>query len=181
MKTTIWKNLSRTALCALLSLAAGCATQPLRDPFAPGIEKRLMVQDAIAKLVSNPVFPKLYDEAKKRAQASGKSLPVVQVEYFEYNESDGGRNMKRALRSLHSRTLAALQKTGLFMVFDPTLAPGVAISPDGIDYQAADFKMTGTLIREETGALSLELNMQDVRSALIFWSDVVTPSDSAVY
>lgn len=178
-------NLISTA--AAVAFSIGCVT-PSSTVFRPGEEKRMSIVQAVESLLTDPTFTALYADAVKNAQGVGKRLPVVTILRIE-NNADGSGDM--ATRQMYRRLQVAMRKTGKFTVIDPergtlvtTVIPGGVAEgekPDALqyvgEYSSPDFIMSGELVREETGVLSLNLTMQDVRTKTDFWSEVVTPSD----
>ena len=70
---------------------------------------------------------------------------------------------------MYRRLQSAVRKTGKFDIVDPEKS---------LEFAEPDFVMSGELVKEETGELSLNLDMEDVHEGTVFWNEVVTPSDS---
>ena len=168
--------------------ASGCVSQPHPD-FRSGEESRLSVVQAVESLLIDPTFKENYAEALANAKRSGKTRPSVTILPIENNADNCG---DVATRQMYRRLQSAIRKTGRFEIIDPARRMDMTVvGTSGIDqgesgeqvqsfgnYVSADFVMHGELVKEETGARSLNLDMLDTRTGLVFWNDVVTPSDS---
>lgn len=178
-------------ICILVAMAvfAGCANGRTYFGDGPNSESRLTIVQAIERLETDPMFTQNYARAKKVAKTDGKTLPSVVVRPFENNANGLGDGV---IRQMYKRLQTALRKTGKFEIIDPavrqrmvhTVISGVDNGEIGSslqnygEYHSADFVIFGELVREGTGEYSVNLEMMDVRTGSVFWSEVVTPSDS---
>ena len=178
---TIFAIIFAVVVCGII----GCAAP---KSMSDSVQKRMTIVEAVESLLTDPTFTALYADAEKNARDAGKRLPVVTILRIENNADGSGDG---ATRQMSRRLQVAMRKTGKFTVIEPergSLMPDTVSS--GIDageksdamqnfgeYSSPDFVMRGELVREETGDLSLDLNIQDVRTKTDFWSAVVTPSD----
>jgi len=171
-----------------IAAACGCVSQP-PNSFKPGQESRLSIVQAVESLLIDPMFTEKYGIALANAKREGKVRPVVTIMPIENNADNGGDS---ATRQIYRRLQEALRKTGKFDVIDPykrdemfrVVESGANHGErsdrvqDFGNYVSADFVLHGELVREETGAKSLNLDMEDTRDGTMFWDAVVTPSDS---
>ena len=127
----------------------GCVS-PKSEPDV--VQKRMTIVEAVEKLVTD----------KKQ----GKLRPVMTIMRIENNVDDGG-DVKTA--QMYRRLQSAIRKTSKFEIVDPEKS---------LEDVSPDFVMSGELVREETGELSLNLDVEDMQSGTVFWNEVVTPSDS---
>lgn len=174
---------------AAAAVLAGCVSE--RDGYGSYREKRMTIVNAVESLLSDPMFAELYAKALETAKSAGRDRPVLKVLRIE-NNADGRGDA--ATRQLQRRLQTALRKTGKFTIVDvergqdviDAVAHGAdAGETDDVhqffgEYLSPDFVMSGEFVKEETGELSLNLDMQDVRTKSVFWSEIVTPSDSFV-
>ena len=179
----------RFLVIAAVAAFAGCATEHHGFGRGPNLESRLTIVQAVESLTTDPTFTELYAKATNNAKADGKDRPAVTILPIENNADKRG---DAATRQMYRRLQTALRKTGKFEIVDPAgrkMAVDVVVS--GVDngednraaqnygdYHSPDFVMYGELVREEDGEKSLNLQMTDVRTGSMFWSEVVTPSDA---
>ena len=141
----------------------GCATpKSTPDP----VQKRMSIVEAVEKLVADPVFSEKRAADLKNAKRKRKARPVVTIMRIENNVDESGDG-KTA--QMYRRLQSAVRKTGKFDIVDPEKS---------LEFAEPDFVMSGELVKEETGELSLNLDMEDVHEGTVFWNEVVTPSDS---
>ena len=178
---TIFAIIFAGAVCGMV----GCAA-PKSMPDS--VQKRMTIVEAVESLLTDPTFTALYADAAKNARDAGKRFPVVTILRIENNADGSGDSVTR---QMYRRLQVVVRKTGKFTVIDPergplmidTISSGINVGEKSGamqnfgEYLSPDFVMSGELVREETGVLSLNLNMQDVRTKTDFWSEVVTPSD----
>ena len=174
---------------AAVAAFAGCATEQRGFGRGPNSERRLTIVQAIESLTTDPTFTELYAKATNNAKAAGKERPTVTILPIENNADKRG---DAVMRQMYRRLQTALRKTGKFEIVDPA---GRKMAVDAImsgadngedssaaqnygNYHSSDFVMDGQLVREEDGEKSLDLQMTDVRTGSVFWSEVVTPSDA---
>ena len=189
----IMKNLTMKFARAVVLLGMfGCVSHETQQEPDWRV-KRMSIVKSIEALTTDPSFTKKYFKALERAKNNGKSLPVVTIVRIENNDTSDGRG-DAATYQMYKRLQVAIRKTGLFDVVDPKKRAemidvvlkepdaGVISTAGGVqcygEYDPSDFVMTGEVVREETGELSLNLDMADTRDGKIFWNDVITPSDS---
>ena len=141
----------------------GCAT-PKSMPDS--VQKRMTIVEAVEKLVTDPMFSEKYAGALENAKKQGKMRPVVTIMRIENNVDESGDG-KTA--QMYRRLQSAIRKTSKFEIVDPE---------NSLEDVSPDFVMKGELVREDTGELSLNLDMEDMPSGTVFWNEVVTPSDS---
>ena len=180
--------LRRCLVIATVAVFAGCATEHHGFGRGPNSESRLTIVQAIESLTTDPKFTELYAKATNNARAAGKDRPTVTIQRVENNVDYSG---DVATRQMYRRLQTALRKTGMFEIVDPAgrkmavdvIESGADNGEDSSaaqnygDYHSSDFVMHGELVREEDGEKSLNLQMTDVRTGSVFWSEVVTPSD----
>ena len=130
------------------------------------VQKRMTIVEAVEKLVTDPMFSEKYAVALENAKKRGKVRPVVTIMRIENNVDDSG---DAKTGQMFKRLQSAIRKTSKFDIVDPEKS---------LEDIEPDFVMSGELVREETGELSLNLDMEDLRSGTVFWNEVVTPSDS---
>lgn len=178
------------SLLMIVAVACGCVSQPSAG-FRPGEENRLSIVQAVESLLTDPMFTENYAVALDAARVCGKARPVVTIMPIENNVDNRG---DAVTQQMYRRLQTAVRKTGKFDIIDPAKrkgmsdvvikGPDLGESGDSVqnfgNYSSADFVMHAELVKEETGAISLNLDMEDVRSGTVFWSEVVTPSDSLV-
>ena len=173
-----------------IAAVCGCVSQPPPN-FDPGQEGRLSIVQAVESLLTDTTFTEKYDNATINAKRTGKVRPVVTIMPIENNADNRG---DAATRQMGRRLQVAIRKTGKFDIIDPAKRKimvdvvvggadgGEKTATNGVqyygDYDPADFVMTGELVREVSGEFSLNLDMFDTRTGLVFWNEVVTPSDS---
>ena len=171
-----------------IAAASGCISQP-HPGFRPGEESRLSIVQAVESLLTDPRFKENYAVALANAKRSGKIRPSVTIMPIENNADNRG---DVATRQMYRRLQSAIRKTGRFEIIDPsrrmdmteveTKGPDQGESGERVqdfgNYVSADFVLHGELVKEETGSRSLNIDMLDTRTGLIFWDEVVTPSDS---
>ena len=141
----------------------GCVS-PKSEPDV--VQKRMTIVEAVEKLVTDPMFSEKYAAALESAKKQGKLRPVMTIMRIENNVDDGG-DVKTA--QMYRRLQSAIRKTSKFEIVDPEKS---------LEDVSPDFVMSGELVREETGELSLNLDVEDMQSGTVFWNEVVTPSDS---
>jgi len=182
------KNSMGIAMLMFAMAACGCASRPVAG-FRPGEESRLSIVQAVESLLVDPTFAEKYAVAMEVAKSGGRSRPAVTIMPIENNADSRG---DAATRQMYRRLQTAIRKTGKFDVIDPAKRKGMSdVVMKGVgqgesgdmvqnfgNYVSADFVMHGELVKEETGELSLNIDMEDVRAGTVFWSEVVTPSDS---
>ena len=180
--------LRRFLVIAAVTAFAGCATEHHGFGRGPNSESRLTIVQAIESLTTDPEFTKLYAKATNNARAAGKDRPTVTIQPIENNADSRG---DVATRQMYRRLQTALRKTGMFEIVDSAgrkmavdvIMSGANNGEDNSavqnygDYHSSDFVMHGELVREEDGEKSLDLQVTDVRTGSVFWSEVVTPSD----
>lgn len=181
--------LKRFLVIATVAAFAGCATERRGFGRGPNSESRLTIVQAIESLLTDPMFTELYAKATNNAKVAGKDRPTVTILPIENNADNRG---DAVTRQMHRRLQTALRKTGKFEIVDPA---GRNMAVDAIksganngenssavqnygDYRSSDFIMHGELVRAEDGEKSLNLQMTDVRTGSVFWSEIVTPSDA---
>lgn len=147
------------AVCHML----GCAT-PKSVPDSA--QKRMTIVEALEKLDTDPMFSEKYAVALENAKKRGKVRPVMTIMRIENNVDDSG---DAKTTQMFKRLQSAIRKTSKFDIVDPEKS---------LEDIEPDFVMSGELVREETGELSLNLDMEDLRSGTVFWNEVVTPFDS---
>ena len=141
----------------------GCATQK----SMPGpVQKRMTIVEAVEKLVADPMFSEKYAAALKNAKRQRKVRPVITIMRIENNVDESGDG---ETAQMYRRLQSAVRKTEKFDIVDPEKS---------LEFVEPDFVMSGELVKEETGELSLNLDMEDVHEGLVFWNEVVTPSDT---
>ena len=188
MKTLMMKIVSALAFCGMF----GCVSQDSK-PRPDWFDKRMSIVEAIESLVTDPMFTEMYAEAQEHAKKHGNVRPVLTILPIE-NNIKGDKRGDSATYQMYKRLQAAIRKKGKFTIVDPEkraiMIKTVLKEPDdgvnstarGIqfygEYDPSDFVMTGELVREETGELSLNLDMINTRNGTVFWNAVVTPSDS---
>lgn len=179
-------NIIQISLVFAICSVIGCVT-PNRDE--EWREKRLSIVEAVEKLVTDPMFTEKYAKSLRLAKKEGRKRPTMTVNRIENNVDDRGEGVTR---QMYKRLQTALRKTAKFEIIDPEerakMTDAVLRGPDGGErggsvqrigaYDSSDFVMNGELVREETGELSLNLNIQDAHSGTVFWSEVVTPFDA---
>ena len=113
----------------LAGLAAGCTTPQKNhygdmDDDLPGRKDRLeytqqrrLVAEMIEKMLSDPRFTSICEDAQKRATALGHPLPVVIVGVIEDN-TEPGSNDYQTTSQMRKELMEALGKTGKFTVSD---------------------------------------------------------------
>ena len=187
------KNLTMkfARVAALLGMFGCVSHETQQEPDCR--DKRMSIVKSIEALTTDPSFTEKYSKALERAKNHGKPLPVVTIVRIENNDTSDGRG-DAATYQMYKRLQVAIRKTGLFDVVDPKKRAemidvvlketnvGVILTTGGVqcygEYDPSDFVMTGELVREKTGELSLNLDMTNTRDGTIFWNEVVTPSDS---
>lgn len=157
------KSILAVVVTGVASSMIGCAS-PQTVPDS--VQKRMTIVEAVEKLVADPMFSEKYAMALEIAKKQGKVRPVVTIMHFENNVDESGDG-KTA--QMYRRLQSAIRKTAKFEVVDPERS---------LEFVEPDFVMSGELVREETGELSLNLDMEDLRSGTVFWNKVVTPFDS---
>ena len=181
--------LRRFLVIAAVTAFAGCATEHHGFGRGPNSESRLTIVQAVESLVTDLTFTELYTKAMDNAKAAGKERPTVTILQIENNADNRG---DAATRQMYRRLQTAVRKTGKFEIVDPAgrkmavdvIESGANNGEDGGslqnygNYHSSDFVMHGELVLEEDGEKSLNLQMTDVRTGAIFWSEVVTPSDA---
>jgi len=157
------KHISVLILVVAVCHMLGCAT-PKSAPDS--VQKRMTIVEAVEKLVTDPMFSEKYAVALENAKKRGRVRPVMTIMRIENNADDSG-DVKTA--QMFRRLQSAIRKTSKFDIVDPEKS---------LDDIESDFVMSGELVREETGELSLNLDIEDMQSGTVFWNEVVTPSDS---
>ena len=157
------KHISVLILVVAVCHILGCAT-PKSVPDS--VQKRMTIVEAVEKLVTDPMFSEKYAVALENAKKRGRVRPVMTIMRIENNADDSG-DVKTA--QMFKRLQSAIRKTSKFDIVDPEKS---------LDDIESDFVMSGELVREETGELSLNLDIEDMQSGTVFWNEVVTPSDS---
>lgn len=156
---SIFALIFAVVICHML----GCAS-PKSVPDS--VQKRMTIVEAVEKLVVDPMFSEKYATALENAKKQGKVRPVMTIMRIENNVDEGGDG-KTA--QMYRRLQSAIRRTSKFEIVDPE---------NSLEDVSPDFVMKGELVREETGELSLNLDMEDMQSGTVFWNEVVTPSDS---
>ena len=157
------KHISVLILVVAVCHILGCAT-PKSVPDS--VQKRMTIVEAVEKLVTDPMFSEKYAVALENAKKRGRVRPVMTIMRIENNADDSG-DVKTA--QMFKRLQSAIRKTSKFDIVDPEKS---------LDDIESDFVMSGELVREETGELSLNLDIEDMQFGTVFWNEVVTPSDS---
>lgn len=141
----------------------GCVSQKTTPD---SVQKRMTIVEAVEKLVVDPMFSEKYATALENAKKQGKVRPVVTIMRIENNVDESG---DAKTSQMYRRLQSVIRKTAKFEIVDPEKS---------IEDVSPDFVMSGELVREETGELSLNLDIEDMQSGTVFWNEVVTPSDS---
>ena len=147
------------AVCGMI----GCESSKMAPE---SFQKRMTIVEALEKLETDQMFTEKYAAALANAKRQGKERPVMTIMRIENNVDESGDG-KTA--QMYRRLQSAIRKTSKFEIVDPE---------NSLEDVSPDFVMKGELVREETGELSLNLDMEDVQSGTVFWNEVVTPSDS---
>ena len=147
------------AVCGMI----GCESSKMAPE---SFQKRMTIVEALEKLETDPMFTEKYAVALANAKRQRKVRPVITIMRIENNVDESGDG-KTA--QMYRRLQSAVRKTGKFDIVDPEKS---------LEFVEPDFVMSGELVKEETGELSLNLDMEDVHEGLVFWNEVVTPSDT---
>ena len=156
-------------------------------------QKARSVEEAVARMFTDPTFDESYREVADQAKAAGRKRPVLAVKPILNNTGDG-RSDSVATRQVFEAIKASLRKSGKFEVVDytqrqnliKTVTDGNNYGDDGGaiqgigGYRSPNLILTGDIRRDETedrGRMVyfhfLNLEIQSTATGTVFWSDTV--------
>lgn len=156
-------------------------------------QKARSVEEAIARMLTDPTFDESYREVAELAKAAGRKKPVLAIKPIQNNTGDG-KSDSAATHQIFKSLQASLRKTGKFEIVDYTQRQaliktvidgnnngddGGAIQPIGT-YKSPNLILTGDIRRDETEDRGrkvyfhfLNLEIQSTATGTVFWNDTV--------
>lgn len=196
------KNIMFIVLASAAVYFAGCASESGgryvredEDRFgeAKNLEypqKSRAITEMVQKMVTDPDFIDIYEDALKRAEARGHKRPTIVIKQLEDNTKPGSNDQKTTAQ-MHKELKSALRKTRKFAIIDlyerqrmweTVISEGDGgAADDNVSsygaYEAGDFFMFGDLARDtvqkKTWYHFLNLRLVDPVTGDEIWDDTV--------